>query len=71
VRGTKELNWKQTPLSSGPLGLDAKIKTEIEANEGGTLWSDRKGRQLNCIAEKKEFDQQRQVGGDLRRFQSM
>jgi hypothetical protein len=38
VRGTKELNWNQTPFSSGPFGLDAKIKMEIEMNEGGTVW---------------------------------
>jgi hypothetical protein len=46
VKGTKEYNWRQTQLSSGPFGLDAKIK-EIEANEGGTMWRDRKTRLLD------------------------
>jgi hypothetical protein len=32
-------------LSSGPAGLDAKIKKEIEANEGG-IWRERKARLL-------------------------
>jgi hypothetical protein len=34
---TKECNWKQTQLSGGRQGLDAKIKKEIEGNEGCTV----------------------------------
>jgi hypothetical protein len=41
-------------LSSGLAGLDAKIKKEIEANEGGSMWRDRKVRHLDCITPKKE-----------------
>ena len=34
-------------------GLDAKIQTEIAENEEGAVWSDRKARLLDCIAQKK------------------
>jgi hypothetical protein len=40
-------------LSSGPFGLDAKIKKEIEANDGDTMWRDRKTRLLVFFAQKK------------------
>jgi hypothetical protein len=52
AKGTKEYNLMKHQLSSGPAGLDAKIKEEIEANEGRTVWSDRKARFLDCIAQK-------------------
>ncbi len=39
--------------SSEPAGLDAKVKKEIEANEGGTVWRERKVRLLDCVAQKK------------------
>ncbi len=37
AKGTKEYNWMNHQLSTGPAGLDAKIKREIKANEGGTI----------------------------------
>jgi hypothetical protein len=52
IEGMKEYTWKQTQLSSGPAGLDARIKKEIEVNEGGPMWKDRKARLLNCFAQK-------------------
>jgi hypothetical protein len=52
AKGTKEFNWRQTQLSIRPAGLDTKIKKEIEANEGGTVWRDRKVRLPNYIATK-------------------
>jgi hypothetical protein len=55
AQGTKEYTWEQTQLSSGPASLDAKIKKEIEANDGGTMWRDRKPRLLDCIVPKKEL----------------
>jgi hypothetical protein len=39
-------------LSSGSSGLDAKIEKEIKANEGSTMWSDRKVRMVHCIVQK-------------------
>jgi hypothetical protein len=54
VRGIKEYNWKQTQLSNGPKGLNAKIKKEVEVSEEGTVWRDRKARLAGCIATKKE-----------------
>jgi hypothetical protein len=53
VKGTKEYNWKNTQLSSGPAGLDAKIEKEIEVNEGGTLWRDKKARLLEHCTKKR------------------
>ncbi len=55
VKRTKEYTWKQTQFSSGPAGLDAKIKKEIEANEGDIVWKDTKARLLDCIEQKKEL----------------
>jgi hypothetical protein len=52
AKGTKEYNWKATQLKSGCSGLNAKIKKEIEVNEGGTVWRDRKARMAGCIATK-------------------
>jgi hypothetical protein len=54
ARGTKEYNWIQIQLKSGPAGLDAKIKKEIAMNEGGTMWRDRKLRLAGFIVTKKE-----------------
>jgi hypothetical protein len=42
ANGTKSYIWKQPQLSIGPYGMDCKIEKEIEANEGSTMWSDRK-----------------------------
>jgi hypothetical protein len=44
AKGTPEYNWTKHHLSGGSFGLDGKIKKEIEANEGGTMWRDRKAR---------------------------
>jgi hypothetical protein len=41
--------------------LDAKIKKEIKANEGGTVWRDRKARLLDCVAQKKSVMPSRDV----------
>jgi hypothetical protein len=64
ARGSKEYNWRQNQLSNGPAGLGANIKKEIEANEGGTVWRDRKARLLNCVAQKNRVcnAQQRRAG---------
>jgi hypothetical protein len=51
----KGIHLETTQLSSGPFGLDAKIKKEIEANEGGTMWRHRKARLLDCIMQNKLF----------------
>jgi hypothetical protein len=44
-------NWQMNQLSSRPYGLDAKIKHEIKSNEGGSMWSVRKVRLENQIAQ--------------------
>jgi hypothetical protein len=46
---TKSYFWKQPQLSIGPYGMDCKIEKEIEANEGSTMWSDRKVRLFNFM----------------------
>ncbi len=41
--GTKSYNWQNNQMNSKKAdGLDAKTAKEIEENEGGTVWSDRK-----------------------------
>jgi hypothetical protein len=52
ARGTKVYNWKKHQLLSGSKGLDAEIWKEIKANEGSTMWSDRKARLFDCIRSK-------------------
>jgi hypothetical protein len=39
-------------LCTSGVGLDAKIKKDIEANEEDTMWRDRKARLLDCIVQK-------------------
>jgi hypothetical protein len=42
-----------TQLSNGRAGLDSRIEKEIAANsEGGTVWSDKKARLIDCIHNK-------------------
>ncbi len=50
--GTTLFYWKANQLRNGPAGLDARIEKEIAANEGGTVWSDRKAMLERCIAQK-------------------
>jgi hypothetical protein len=50
--GSTLYNWKHTQLSKGHDDLDAKIAKEIEENEGGSMWSDRKNTLKRCIAQK-------------------
>jgi hypothetical protein len=38
---------------TGKIIRDVKIKKEIDANEGGTVWIDRKARLAGCIASKR------------------
>ena len=52
MKGTKEYNWMKHQSSSGPACSDAKIKKEIELNEGGTVLRDRKAKMDGCIATK-------------------
>jgi hypothetical protein len=52
TKGTKEYNWMKHQSSSGPACSDAKIKKEIELNEGGTVLRDRKAKMDGCIATK-------------------
>jgi len=39
-RGTQLHTGQQTQLSNGAYGLNAKIRKEIEENEGSTVWSE-------------------------------
>jgi len=42
--------WQHNQLT----GFDGKIKKEISANEGSTLWRDRRAKLVACIAKKKD-----------------
>ena len=39
-------------MSKGRRGLDYKIQKETELDKGGTVWSDKKARLVDCIASK-------------------
>ncbi len=54
ARWTKELNWKETQLKIEQNSLDCKIKKEIDTNEGGSIWRDRKAILVDCVAKNKD-----------------
>jgi hypothetical protein len=39
AENTKLYHWKKNQLRYGRAGLDYDIEKEIEANEGGSVWS--------------------------------
>jgi hypothetical protein len=51
--GTKLHTWQQNQLSNGSKGLNVKIRKENEENGEGTVWSNRRVRLVNCVAQKK------------------
>jgi hypothetical protein len=50
--GIKLFSWQKNQLRKGSQGLDAKIQKEIAENEEGTVWSERRARLVDCIAQK-------------------
>jgi hypothetical protein len=46
-------NWQHNQLSNGAAGLNAKIRKELAENEDGTVWSERKVKLANCVAQKR------------------
>ncbi len=48
-RGSTSYIWQKNQLTR----LDGKIKNEITANEGSTVWRDRRARLKSCITRKK------------------
>ena len=53
AKGSALYIWKQNQTNKVRDVLDYKIEKEIEANQGSTVWSDRKVRLTGCIASKK------------------
>ena len=51
--GTPLYNWQENQLGNRPPSLNAKIWKEIEENEGSTVWSERRVKLANCIAQKR------------------
>jgi len=45
--------WQHNQLGNGHGSLNAKIQKELAENEGRTVWSDRRERLDNCVAQKK------------------
>jgi hypothetical protein len=45
--------WQQNQLSNTRFSLNAKIWKEIEENEGSSVWSERRVKLANCIAQKR------------------
>jgi hypothetical protein len=52
-RGTPLYTWQQNQLSNGTGGLNAKIRKELEENEGSTIWSERRVKLFNCVEQKR------------------
>ena len=48
-RGSTSYNWQKNQLTR----YDGKIKKESAANEGSTVWRDRRARLESCITRKK------------------
>jgi hypothetical protein len=51
-RGTPLDNWQQTQLSNGAFSLNAKIRKEIEENEGSFVWRERRVELADCVKQK-------------------
>jgi len=51
-KGTPLYNWQSIQLSN-ECCLNAKIRKEIEENEGSTVWSERRVKLANCVAQKR------------------
>ena len=49
--GTPLYNWQRQQLSNGTCGLNAKIREEIEENEGSTVWSERRVKLSDCVVQ--------------------
>jgi hypothetical protein len=50
--GTKLYTWQLYQLGNGDASLNTKILKELAENEEGTVWSDRRTRLVNCVAQK-------------------
>jgi hypothetical protein len=50
--GTPLYNWQQNQLINGT-GLSAKIRKELEENEGSTIWSERRVKLFNFVEQKR------------------
>jgi hypothetical protein len=51
-KGTRLYTWKQQ-FSNGTGGLNAKIRKELEENEGSTIWSEQRVKLFNCVEQKR------------------
>ena len=51
-RGTPLHNWQQNQLSNGAISLNVKIRKEEAENKGSTVWSERRVKLANCVAQK-------------------
>ena len=50
-RGTTLHTWQSNQLSTGTGGLNAKIRKEVAENEGSTIWSERRVKNFDCVAQ--------------------
>jgi len=50
--GTPLHTWQQHQLKNGAGSLNAKIRKEIEENEGSTEWSERRVELAGCVEQK-------------------
>jgi hypothetical protein len=52
-KGTPLHTWQKNQLSNGAGGLNAKIRKELEEDEGSTIWSERRVKLANCVEQKR------------------
>ncbi len=51
-RGTPLHTWKENQLGNRPASLNAKIQKESEENKGSMVWSERRVKLSDCVAQK-------------------
>jgi hypothetical protein len=52
-KGTPLYNWQNNQLSNTTGSLNAKIREELAENMGSTIWSERRVKLANCVAQKR------------------
>ena len=52
VKGTKLYTWQLEQLSTGAASFNAKIRKELAENKGSTIWSERRVKLCDCVAQK-------------------
>ena len=65
IAENEEYTWQHNQLGTGSGGLEIKIQKEIAENEEGTMWSDRKARLVDCVAQKRNGNQEKKIDASM------